>query len=122
MFEVGDVGGLGCSMFDRHHVDDAHTGYKQHAVDWISQEEGICRSDRGEEGVEQRGEAAQACVVDRGGTFVDTDHGVSGVGGMVGWHCDVRSGGDVVGQCGVGVGGAVELVEVPLGVCEQRCE
>ena len=76
----------------------------------------------GEEGVEQRGEAAQVCVVDCGGTFVDTDHGVSGVGGMVGWHCDVRSGGDVVGQCGVGVGGAVELVEVPLGVCEQRCE
>ena len=37
MFEVGDVGGLGCSMFDCHHVDDVHTGYEQHAVDGVSQ-------------------------------------------------------------------------------------
>jgi hypothetical protein len=37
LVEVGDVGGLGSSMFNCHYVDDVHTGYEQHAVDGVGQ-------------------------------------------------------------------------------------
>ena len=107
-------------MFYCHHGDDIHTCYLQHAIDRISQEKGVGGADRCDEGVRQRGESFEVSIVDGDGVFVDADDGVGGVGGVVGRRCDVRSGGDDVGECGVGVGGAVELVEVPLGVCEQR--
>jgi hypothetical protein len=68
------------------------------------------------------GQPVQARVVGGDGAFADADNGVGGVGGVGGRQCDGRSGSSDVGQCGVGVGGAVELVEGPLGFCEQRCQ